>query len=303
LLNRNFQKFRARERPLFRVLDRNGDGVIDSAEIEQASDTLSACDFNGDGIIDALEIMRAARTLPASLAPHAVDPLPGPFTLLPQVDATPDIVLEVAFDSSDPQRSQLSLATIGDSLELDAGAIAITPQTITLQIGQWPVSFSMVQLKSADGEPGTDQVSVGSVVDGYPLLPELDPNNDGRFTVRELRSIASRLKRFDANQDGRVTTDETAATTRICFGLGPIVHRELSNLRDVPVDATIEIVQGPDWFKRMDRNNDNDLTRSEFLGTDEQFATLDRDGDGLISAAEAIQFEQGAMPESQESQD
>jgi hypothetical protein len=44
---------------------------------------------------------------------------------------------------------------------------------------------------------------------------------------------------------------------------------------------------GPVWFRKMDRNHDGDVSRREFLGTDEEFRRLDADGDGLISAAEA----------------
>jgi hypothetical protein len=36
----------------------------------------------------------------------------------------------------------------------------------------------------------------------------------------------------------------------------------------------------------MDRNRDGDLSRSEFLGTSEQFKELDRDQDGLIGSRE-----------------
>ncbi len=37
----------------------------------------------------------------------------------------------------------------------------------------------------------------------------------------------------------------------------------------------------------MDRNRDGDLSRREFLGTDEKFRRIDADGDGLISIEEA----------------
>ena len=37
----------------------------------------------------------------------------------------------------------------------------------------------------------------------------------------------------------------------------------------------------------MDRNRDGDVSRREFLGTDEEFRRIDTDGDGLISALEA----------------
>jgi hypothetical protein len=44
----------------------------------------------------------------------------------------------------------------------------------------------------------------------------------------------------------------------------------------------------------MDRNKDNDLTRGEFPGTDEQFAAMDADGDELVSADEALAFDRKA---------
>ena len=45
------------------------------------------------------------------------------------------------------------------------------------------------------------------------------------------------------------------------------------------------------WFRKMDRNNDGDVSRKEWLGTDADFEAIDADGDGLISVAEAIAFE------------
>ena len=44
---------------------------------------------------------------------------------------------------------------------------------------------------------------------------------------------------------------------------------------------------GPLWFRKMDRTRDGDVSRREFLGSDEDFRKLDADGDGLISSKEA----------------
>ena len=41
----------------------------------------------------------------------------------------------------------------------------------------------------------------------------------------------------------------------------------------------------------MDRNRDGDVSRKEFLGTDEQFRQIDVDGDGLISVEEADRYD------------
>jgi hypothetical protein len=41
----------------------------------------------------------------------------------------------------------------------------------------------------------------------------------------------------------------------------------------------------------MDRNGDGDVSRREFLGTDEEFREIDTDGDGLISIEEAERYD------------
>src|SRR5207302_1142297 len=49
--------------------------------------------------------------------------------------------------------------------------------------------------------------------------------------------------------------------------------------------------RGPAWFVKMDRNGDGDVSRREFIGTDEQFKAIDTDGDGLISVEEAEAYD------------
>ena len=52
-----------------------------------------------------------------------------------------------------------------------------------------------------------------------------------------------------------------------------------------------EPARGPVWFQKMDRNRDGDVSRKEFLGTDEQFRAIDANGDGLISVEEAERYD------------
>src|SRR5262249_53416805 len=58
-----------------------------------------------------------------------------------------------------------------------------------------------------------------------------------------------------------------------------------------PRQAPARPARGPEWFRKMDRNGDGDVSRREFLGTDEQFRAIDTDGDGLISVEEAEAYE------------
>ena len=69
------------------------------------------------------------------------------------------------------------------------------------------------------------------------------------------------------------------------------MHRELASVRTIKQADQPARQAGPEWFVRMDRNKDNDLARGEFPGTDEQFESLDTDGDGLVDASEAIEFD------------
>ena len=46
-----------------------------------------------------------------------------------------------------------------------------------------------------------------------------------------------------------------------------------------------------DWFRKMDRNSDGDISRREFSGAIEVFSKLDLDRDGLISPDEARRIE------------
>lgn len=318
MLQDNFQRFRARERPVFDVLDRDRDGAIAAGELEMAVQSFNECDLNRDEVVAATEIAEAAKdprvraaaiggagplifAIPdESSARSTYQQLAARYaaTTLPRFDdnsdgrfdadelrsmqtGEPDVTLEVSFHTGDASQSAIALTAVRDQA---ARPVAVDA-TIALPLGGATVVFSAVQkIKS-------DQVSLGAVVDGYPILPEIDPNDDGRFTVRELRGLVDSLKRLDANGDGSLTSDEAQPPVRVCFGLGPIVHQELAGIRSVYHGPTAPVVDGPDWFVRMDRNRDRDLTRGEFPGTDEQFATLDADSDELISATEALDFD------------
>jgi len=50
--------------------------------------------------------------------------------------------------------------------------------------------------------------------------------------------------------------------------------------------------KGPLWFRRMDVNGDGDVSRREWLGSEEDFRRIDTDGDGLISLEEAVKADE-----------
>jgi Ca2+-binding EF-hand superfamily protein len=293
-LNDNFQRFRANQRPEVLVLDRDRDGGISAEEMRLAEESFGKCDRNQDGLVQFTEVaVRATDTASDAkgietreLIEYVLDDASR--------ERKPDLSLTIAFDTAHPEKSRMALTAVSADWKPAMEQIVVDPTGITLTLKGTPVMLSAVQLNPSD------QISIGAVIDGYPLLPTLDPNDDGRLTMRELRRVPETLKTFDQNLDGTLAVDELQSPVRLCFGLGASVHRELLGIRSPHRQPTAPPITGPEWFVRMDRNKDNDLARGEFPGTDEQFLELDADRDKLVSADEAVNFDKQTADTEQE---
>jgi Ca2+-binding EF-hand superfamily protein len=321
MLDESFQAARAHQSPLFQILDRDGDGVISAEELAAAEQTLLRFDLNQDEILSYDEIVLAAKRTPSADQTVRFDSPPllllsalrEPATmrrLAQYYDAGPDdarglrrfdpdgrisetelvhlkaddpeIRIEVRFNTHDMSESRLSVTT---PEAIEPGVTSLEHAgAITIEVAGTRLEISAVQ--SARG-PVFDQISIGAVRDGYPLLPLVDQDEDGRLSVRELRELADRLVNLDRNRDGRIEQGELWPTLRVAIGHGPVIHGPLAAVRRV-YPPPVPTATPPEWFVRMDRNRDGDLTPREFLGSQEQFDALDTDGDGLISVAEAL---------------
>ena len=153
--------------------------------------------------------------------------------------------------------------------------------------------FSFVE---RDLMAASSRIEVTVKQDGKTLFSLLDGNQDRRLSAREVKSGTSVLQKYDLNGDGSFAETELGTEYVLTLGLGRSELRRNSGMMGMQTmtmgggDAILPGLQGldgPEWFRRMDRNQDGDVSPREFLGTSTQFATLDADQDGLMSASEA----------------
>ena len=126
---------------------------------------------------------------------------------------------------------------------------------------------------------------------GRGLFDLIDANHDGRLSVRELRNAPKLIARLDQNGDGLLGRDEIPRHILLSMSHGPGSQNQNFGFGPAFEPFPQPTTAGPLWFRKMDRNRDGDVSRREFLGTDEEFARIDTDGDGLISLEEAERFD------------
>ncbi len=202
------------------------------------------------------------------------------------------------FSMADADRSQeLSAAEYG----MLSGSLARTGAVVEFAVvdvdGSGGVSRKEL-FRSLDCEQAViaGRVEMSVEQSGKTLFSILDSNSDRRLTRREIAGGQARLAQFDANADDFFSELELGTEYSLTVGLGRSEFRRegaeqsMSPMMAASADAVLpgaENLAGPAWFRRMDRNQDGDVSKREFPGTARQFAQLDSDGDGLISGAEA----------------
>jgi len=127
---------------------------------------------------------------------------------------------------------------------------------------------------------------------GRAIFGILDLDRDRRLGAREVMRTVDRVMSWDGDGDGRVTPDEIPYHFQVTIarsGLPGLTGEGVVNPGPRSMVASRDAVPaaGPDWFQKMDRNHDGDVSRREFLGPRDQFDRLDRDKDGLIDPDEA----------------
>jgi Ca2+-binding EF-hand superfamily protein len=143
--------------------------------------------------------------------------------------------------------------------------------------------------------PASTQIVANVVNQGNSLFQSLDQTGDGRISAREMRVARQQILQLDKDEDGQITQREIPATFAVSFGFGNTGNPyRVVAAGGMPGAATPRApANGPEWFVRMDRNGDGDVTLKEFLGDEAEFKQLDANADGFIEAKEAEAIETG----------
>ena len=200
-VNDNFQRFRAGQQPVYRVLDRDRDGIVSANELTKAVSSFQECDLNRDDMVDATELAQAAndvRVQPTAstgkliyrlpndvnattflrrlathyAAPDAKLPTLPQFDLnsdgalapqeLKQLQARPaDIRLKLELMTIQQESSRLTILGFSDELAAMKDAVKKNPSSLTLTFPSFNLEFLGAQGTSSD------QISIGAVNDGY----------------------------------------------------------------------------------------------------------------------------------------
>ena len=142
------------------------------------------------------------------------------------------------------------------------------------------------------GEPAATSCRVNLYDTGNGFFQQLDRNADGRISQRELKLTEQSLKSLQKSPGVPVKQTDPQRNFHLEFVRGSFqLFGGIEQLAATNPAFQQLAPGGPMWFQRMDRNNDGDLSWSEFLGPRAVFEQLDKDNDGFIDMKEASQVE------------
>lgn len=201
------------------------------------------------------------------------------------------------FSVSDKDRNKyLDVDEFGSFVGAVAGSVGVLDfKTLDANADEMVTRDELFRHLDRDTLAAQSQLETTVSSDGKSMFMMLDENLDRRLSLRELKSGFDKLAALDRDADRRVSRIEASSPSQytLQIGLGrPQLFRNMNSQTDMMMSTNAIVretdrLEGPLWFRKMDRNRDGDVSRREFLGTSSQFDSLDTDKDELLDATEA----------------
>ncbi len=237
----------AESKSLFARADRNGDGTLREGELPKG--WVERYDLDGDGRVARREFEEVIAR-PAKLRrPHPMrDPVPRAQDALRRYDANKDGLLQREEYPGDDQKFR------GADRDRDG-------------------TLSAAELRGMAEDEIADIRKKMRRPNRYEFLVLFDLNGDSRVGADEFDGSSADFRKYDTDGDGTVTYAELYPER-----MGNMA-RNAEAMRPKPQDL--------DVLATMDANQDGRVTRAEFKGTDAAWRRLDRNGDNVLTVADA----------------
>ena len=281
----------------FAALDKNADGRVSLAELLAIDKLPPDVELDLTYGLPAGEPAVRLRPGPSALAWAAAFRTPSPTTGLLRVGTQ-----TVRFDVDDAARRPASLqgmnqlGTFPDNgMGYFTDADVSGPQNQSLRVLFDTIdrdSDGRVTRAEFDGFRAVQQaftelpLSLVHKAQTPSLFQIMDANGDRRLGMREVRNAWDKLIALEPTAKDGVTRDALKPDGAVRFGRR-LDLQTAPNANDYFVNGPGQrSPAGPDWFRKLDKNGDGELSRREFPGTDAEFAKWDKNGDGGITPDE-----------------
>lgn len=188
--------------------------------------------------------------------------------------------------------------TLRTYVERQLAASLDNPQLSSLLVSQLDLKEGALELLRERGEKAGESawawlvaprhwhITVSWTLPDAPWFELMDANGDQRLVVAELERFDHTCAAWDRNQDGSIQLEEMPIAVLLSISRDDSRQALLSMGGPAAEKRGANTLPTPAWFTGMDYNSDGELSKSEFLGEEKEFESLDKDGDGIIGARE-----------------